>query len=350
MGSSALGLFSRRSAGSFIRTARSRGVRARVARILESAAWEISPEGPERILNSRELFERAAMRAVVGDVGNLELSFGLVDVLASTVETLGLARSSDVPDPFRRVWISSESGTRRRGVVLRCEGGEIAVFCSTVGDPISGVGSVLNLSYRGFSSPVEYGLRLDDAVRLPGALVLHLTRLDSLGAIGRTQPRLGVHIHAQVRALQPNEDENGGEPTPCEILDISSGGLCMVCTTTYDTGQEVCLELSLPDDSEEPLSAHAIVCWSRQDTEGRCSHGLLLIDLPELPMERLQRFLNAAGVELDMGREDQRLRLTDVRPQTEVGTELLRKFIDAMQRYEEAVTEHGVSAVRVRTK
>jgi len=44
------------------------------------------------------------------------------------VEKLGFARASDVPDPFRRVWVTS-SKVRRRGVILSCQDGDVAVLC-----------------------------------------------------------------------------------------------------------------------------------------------------------------------------------------------------------------------------
>lgn len=190
----------RRSSDAFARTARAHGVRSRAVRALEPAARELFPDQPENVLASRELFEQAAKHAVVGIAGNLDLSFGLVDVLAGAVEALGLARASDVPDPFRRVWIRNDAGVRRRGVVLRCEGGEVAVFCPPGRDPFSATSDVVKMSYRGFSSAVEYDLKLNDAVRLPGALVLHLTRPESGGAIGRATRRVEVRIPARIQA------------------------------------------------------------------------------------------------------------------------------------------------------
>ena len=276
----------RRTSGTFIRAARSRGVRARAARTLEPAARDLSPEYPAAILDSRELFEQAATLAVIGDAGNLELSFGLVDHLATTVETLGLTRSSDVPDPFRRVWIKSESGVRKRGVVFSCEGGEIAVFCPPASCGFT-TGSVLKLSYRGFSSAVRYDLRLNDSVCLPGALVLHLTRLEGTGAIGRTERRYPVHIHAKVLALRQGEDYGAG-PAACQVLDVSATGMCMQCDIAYDEGQQVWLEVPLPDGSEEPFRARAVIKWSRLP-----KHGLEFVDLPRPLTDRLQQFLSA---------------------------------------------------------
>ena len=106
------------SGSAFVEAARARGVPASVARRLERAAGQVSPEEPQKVLASRELFESTAIRAVLADGGNLELSFGDADKIAGAVEKLGLARTTDVPDPFRRVWVSN-AATRRRGVVSR---------------------------------------------------------------------------------------------------------------------------------------------------------------------------------------------------------------------------------------
>ncbi len=292
MASSLLDKIFRRTSGTFIRAARARGVRARAAKTLEPAAREISPEDPERILDSRELFEQAAARAVIGEAGNLELCFGLVDLLATTVETLGLARSSDVPDPFRRVWIKSESGVSRRGVVYSCEGGEIAVFCPPASRPVFTTGSVLKLGYRSFGSSVRYDLRLNDAVCLPGAIVLHLTRLEGTGTIGRAARRFPVSIHAKVLALRQDEVRGEG-PAACQVVDISATGLCIQCDIWYVEGQRVWLELPLPDGTEELFRVQAVIRWSRVP-----KYGMEFVDLPQPLTERLERFLSAlaAGV------------------------------------------------------
>jgi len=273
------------SSGSFRRAARRRGLRSKVARILAPAARELSPNAPEDVLDSRELFEKAAMRAVIGEAGNLELSFRLVDALASALERLGLARESDVPDPFRRVWVESDSGMRNRGVVLRCQAGEVAVFCPPRGKSSEDIGSVLHVHYRGFSSQVGYDLRLNDAVRLPGALVLHLTRLEGSGAIGRSAYRYPVSL----AALACGGD---GKQEACEVLDISSGGLHMQGTQAYDMGEIVHIEVQLGDADERPFTAQGDVRWI-VESEGRHNHGLMFRDLPAPHVDRLMRFLRS---------------------------------------------------------
>jgi hypothetical protein len=274
--------------GTFLRLARSRGVPLRVARLLEPAAEEICPQQPARILESRELFERAALHAAAGKGGNLELSFRVVDLLATTLETMGLARSSDVPDPFRRVWVRNESGSRWPAVVLACGDGEIAVLCPPRRSPIPDAGQVLRLSYRGFSSPAEYDLRLDDPVRLPRGLILNLVRLDGRGSIGRAHERFPVYFQAQVRRHPP---ETGGEELEtCEILDFASNGVRMECATAFETGHGVWIEMPLPD-GEQPFATPAVVRWARAGSEGQRSHGLLFTELSKASRERLDRFL-----------------------------------------------------------
>lgn len=278
-----------RPPGSFVQLARSRGVPSRITPLLERAALEICPQQPTRILDSRELFERAALHAAAAKGGGLELSFRLVDLLATTIETLGLARSSDVPDPFRRVWVRSQAGLRRPGVVLACADGEIAVLCPPRRGRVPDAGEVLSLSYRGFSSTVEYDLRLDDPVRLPRGLILNLVRLDRRGSIGRAHERFPVYIQASVRLERPDAHP-AEEPTPCEVLDLSASGLRMECSVSYETGQTVLVELPLPD-GEEPLAAQALVRWARAGETGQRSHGILFSGLTPASIKRLESFL-----------------------------------------------------------
>lgn len=287
----------RRHAGNFVSEARARGLSLRVARRLEPAAGELEAENPERVLASRELFEQAAMGAVVVDVANLELSFQIVDSLASAVETLGLARTSDIPDPFRRVWVRTEEGLRLSGVVLTCRDGEIAVYCSPGAEPIMGTGRMLNLQYRGFSSTVEYDLKLNDSVLLPGGQVLHLTRPDH-GHIGRFNQRHEVHIHGRVRALDADAcDETGnevleGEFDPCEIIDVSPKGMRMECDEAYEVGRTLAIEVPLPDGNDAPFAARGIVRWSSDGLGVRHSYGIRFKDLPAELAERMERFVS----------------------------------------------------------
>lgn len=282
-----------RRAGAFVREARKRGVQSRAAKTLESAASEISPEDPARILSSRELFEQAATRAVVGEGGNLELSFELVDMLASTVETLGLARSSDVPDPFRRVWVTNAAGHRSRGVVLTNQGGEVAVFCPPSAQGFFEIDSVLRLCYRGFSSSVSYNLQLNDAVRLPGTVVLHFTRSDGPGAIGRKFQRCPVNLQARVRALLPGDDGDYTDYAPCEVANFSLGGLAISCAILYEQGQKVCTKLFLPGETDVPFITTAEICWTRGDAENGYSYGLRFTGLTDTLEERLARFVKS---------------------------------------------------------
>jgi hypothetical protein len=279
----------RRPSGAFLHAARKRGLPARAARALEAAAREAAPDAPDSIFDSRELFERAAALAVLGDAGNLELSYHLVDLLATTVEKLDLARSSDVPDPFRRVWVENESGTTRRGVVLRCASGEVAVLCPPSGKSIADIGAPLRLRYRGFGSAVDYELRLNDAVRLPGAQVLHLTRLDGLGAIGRVHPRYQVSIEGRL-------ETDDGFDDPCAVLDISAGGVRVKSEHSYEVGQCVRATLALDDGDEVPFATRCEVRWVADLPHGQAL-GLLFDELPEPLSERLSSHLRQLASE-----------------------------------------------------
>jgi len=181
----------------FVRDARSRGLSFRIARLLESSAAEICPQHPSRILGSRELFERAALHAAARRGGNLELSFPHRGCARDVRRKARLRARSDVPDPFRRVWVTS-SKVRRRGVILSCQDGDVAVLCPREHRALSDEGDVWKLSYRGFSSTVEYTLRLDDPVRLPRGYIVNLTR-------GR-RPRLDRSRTRALLRLYPGED------------------------------------------------------------------------------------------------------------------------------------------------
>ncbi len=278
-------------ASAFFRAARAAGIKRRVIRALEPATLELFAENPLRVLESREDFERAATLAVIGDAGNLELSYGLVDALAGAVQRLGLARASDVPDPFRRVWIEREDGRRKQGVVLRCAEGEVAVFCPPKHDDFLSGGPLLELHYRGFSSSVSYSLRLCDAVMLPGAHVLHLTRPVSGGAIGRTHLRVDVSLPGTLRVAQLDEREVA--LWPAEILDLSAGGLRVASNLPSEQGSTLEIEVPLSDGGERPLRLPVVVRWNRVDGQGRRTQGLQFVSAPAQAAERYGRLLSS---------------------------------------------------------
>jgi hypothetical protein len=279
-----------RRPSAFFRAARARGLPARVAWRLESVAREVAPLQPESVLLSRDLLEKAALRAAVGDGGNLELSFAVVDALAAAFETLELVRSNDVLDPFRRVWVSAESQARRRGVVLSCRDGELTVFCPHQRSPVPRAGTLMTLGYRGFASQVEYKVKLDDPVRLPGGLMLNLTRVVGQGNLGRVHQRFAVKLQAVVRP-RPDEIDVGNPFLPCEVLDLSAGGLRLECAASFEAEQIVQIEVPLPDGDGQPFAALGVVRWVRRGTQERHGYGLLFHELPQPSLQRLERFM-----------------------------------------------------------
>ena len=280
-----------RTKTTFFAEARSRGLSARVSRALESAAYELYPEDPLEVFELRERFEEIATHAVTGDAGNLELSYGLVDDLASAVEKLGLARESDVPDPFRRVWISSHGGDRIRGVVLRCAKGEVAVFCPPGAQAPGRIGEVLRFDYRSFRSAVGYDLYLNDSVRLPEALVLHLNRPDEEGAIGREQHRHEIRIEAGVRGLGDLGSPEWSNPRPCMILDVSLGGMRIASNLPFGRNHAVEIEFASTTDEGVQFLLPAVIAWNREDPEEGPCQGLELEGvLPEMERQ-YQRFI-----------------------------------------------------------
>ena len=254
-----------RKASAFVQTAVDLGLPLAIARRLEAPASEHAPAQPASVLESRAAFEEVALRAVIGDAGNLELSFRLVDALATAVETLGLARNTDVPDPFRRVWVTSTEGLRRRGVVLTHRGSEIAVFAPPRRDSFAEIGDTLHVSYRGASDSVGYQLQLNDAVALPRAYVLHLTRPGGGGAIGRQARRHDVDLTGTIGRRIRNEIQ---ELHACRVVDLSLGGLrAEVPGGSFDGDHEVVLTFQLPDEHGRPLEASGVVRFVAADDD-----------------------------------------------------------------------------------
>lgn len=219
---------------SFVRAARRRGVRGKIARLLEPEANALFPATPEVVLTDRIAFEQAAAMATLGDAGNLELSYRRVDALASALERLGLGRASDVPDPFRRVWIENLAGKRKQGVVLRRLEAEIAIFCPPGEDAFWDSGAIMRVSYRSFDTAVDYELKLADAVRLPAALVLHLTRPEATGSIGRDDRRSPVQLEGLMRSEATPEHPDWAHWSPCELHDVSMAGCRATCRVRYE--------------------------------------------------------------------------------------------------------------------
>lgn len=279
---------SKKAEPKFSKVARRKGVPAKIAPILEAAAEQLYPDETLTVLDQRERFEETALRAVTGDAGNLELSFQFVDLLAGLVEKLGLARASDEPDIFRRIWIKSEEGKKLRGVVVRREDGEIAVFCPPSKKRIAPIGELLQLEYRGVKSSISYQLQVNDGVRLPNAYVLHLTRPAGQGAIGRVHKRFVVNLPGFVHRGTSADQQT--EPIPCKLKDISFGGVCLKCSAEFERGSAVFLEAFLEDGSAKPFGIECTSSWARTTAEGNLV-GLQFGELDDDNRARLEAVL-----------------------------------------------------------
>ncbi len=280
---------------SFLRQARGHRLPKKASGVLEHAARTLFGGSAERVFSSREDFEAAAAFAVIGEAGNLELSYGRVDALATALERLKLVRQSDIPDPFRRVWIYGPEGERKRGVVLRREDNAIAVFCPPSRDEFISTGCSLFVEYRGFDEGTRFELQLLDSVLLPEALVLHLVR-PSAGAIGRSQERVDIQFAGTLRVAP--EGAVGEVPPadltlwPAQILDISSGGVRIASEIPEANGRELELEFALPDDPGGPVRMPAVLRWNRVDERGRRTQGLQFAEAEPEDQRRYLRFLS----------------------------------------------------------
>lgn len=265
----------------------------RISKALMPSARALFPEHPEIVLESRPEFEAAAANAVLGDAGNLDLSYKLAESFASAADSLGFGPQSDSPSPFSRVWIMDAAGERREGVVLRCEYDEIAVFCAPTTAPFRPSSPEMRLSYRGVLSPVEFNLHINDAVRLPDALVLHLTRPGGNGGIGRDKLRVNVSLVGGVRALGDVQPLEWTEWHHCEVLDLSATGMRIQSDLPFAENQAVELTLVLDDGSRLPFEATAKIRWNRADEAGQRSQGLILSDLDQDTSARYLAYVNA---------------------------------------------------------
>ena len=288
MKSSLLDKILHRPGGAFLQEACRKGLTRQLARTLEPAARELFPEEPASILESRPRFEEAALRTVMGAAGNLEISFALADLVAEAVESLGLASTSDVQSPFRRVWVQQDASDRVRGVVLTCGESEISVLIPSAGEPIAGIGGILHFSYRGFDSPVGYELQLNDSVGLPEAHVLHLTRVGGDGAIGRSSKRHLVTIDALVRESAASDQVTGMKR--CTIQDISLGGVRLLCERGFERGAPLHLDVFLDDGGSEPFSVDCTVRWTKKYPDGHGA-GLQFGELLKSHSVRLEKLI-----------------------------------------------------------
>ncbi len=264
----------------------------RVSKALMPSARSLYPDRPEVVLESRPEFEAAAADAVLGDAGNLELSYKLAEAFANAADDLGFGPVSDTPRPFSRVWIMDAAGERREGVVLRCEYDEIAVFCPPTTGPFRPSSPKMRLSYRGAINPVEFDLHVNDAVRLPEALILHLTRPGGSGGIGRDKLRVHVNLVGGVRACGDVELLEWTEWHHCEVLDLSATGMRIQSDLPFGENQAVELTLVLDDGSHLPFEATAKIRWNRIDENGQRSQGLVLSDLDQDSSARYLTFVS----------------------------------------------------------
>jgi len=272
----------------FVEEARRTGLPLKVAKALDPAVQELFPKEPITILSTRDRFEQAALHSISDELRNLDLSYDSLNALAMAVETLGLARSGEVPDPFRRVWVENEEGKRIQGVVLTCTGIEVAVFSNSDDHAFAKSGSVIRLSYCEASSTIVYELQLNDLVRLPKTNIMHLGRRSGVGSIGRLTGRRHVEIMGFLN--QEAVGEQGNKAMPCKILDISMGGVRLISAWRPKEWEPIHLNVFLDDGIEEPFSVDCVAHWSEPDPEG-FQVGLQFNQLSQSQANRLQKAL-----------------------------------------------------------
>lgn len=277
----------RRTVSAFQVAARGRGLSAKQAKMLEPAAVSLFGETPQEVLESRESFQQVVSETIRRDLAELELSFAAAEECAAALELLDLGRCSEVPDPYRRVWVDSADGHHLQGVVLPGREGEVAVFCPLKGEMPEGISAELELRYRECETDIRFELQVLDSVRLPNARVLHLGRRRDAGTgHGRVTHRHEIEVVGFVRRI--DADHGPETPLPCRVVDISLGGTRLLCAARIEEGIHLQLDIFLDDGMAAPLSVTCQVRWVEVVPEGN-QIGLHFENLPETQSKRLEQ-------------------------------------------------------------
>jgi hypothetical protein len=79
----------------------------------------------------------------------------------------------------------------------------------------------------------------------------------------------------------------GGPASPCELINISEGGLALNLCRPLELGTRIMTRFKLPDATRE-FNVEAEVCWS----DGKCRAGLRFCDLTPEQRTELQKWLS----------------------------------------------------------
>jgi hypothetical protein len=277
---------------------RDAGIDLEILRTLEPLAVQMTPGKPELALQRRELFERLGISLLLAQDGR-NLRFELAERLADALERLRLLRSSDLPDPLRRVRLRPHGGAPALGIVLRPQGPEMLVLLHPKQrfDGRRGDGARLDLA--GARRVIEIPVRLTDVEERDGARLLHIARPEGWGNFGRSHERFPVLLPVSVL------DRAAGESSwiPGEVFDLSEGGICACLPVRLPVGRSTRIHLCLETASGfagEPLFAEGRVVWARPEGPSQIRHGLSFDALDERDAFRLRSYLDSLGAPAEL--------------------------------------------------
>jgi hypothetical protein len=296
------GWFTDRSTPPEVRAFRERGrdagIEVEVLKALEPLALQIAPTKPEIALQRREMFERLGIALLLAQDGK-NLRFELAERLADALERLRLVRSSDLPDPLRRVRLRPHGGAPALGIVLRPQGPEMLILLHPKQRFDGRRGDCARLDLAGARRVIEIPVRLTDVEDRETARLLHIARPEGWGSFGRTHERFPVLLPVSVL------DRASGESSwiAGEVFDLSEGGVCACLPQRLPVGRTTRIHLCLETPGGfacEPLFAEGRVVWARPEGPSQVRHGLSFDALDERDSFRLRSYLDSLGAPAEL--------------------------------------------------
>lgn len=296
------GWFGDRSTPPQVRAFRERGrevgIEKEMLHALEAHALQLAPTKPEATLHRRELFERLGIAYLLAQDGK-QLRFDLAERLADALERLRLVRSSDLPDPLRRIRLRPHGGAPALGIVLRPQGPEMLILLhpNQRFDGRRGDGARLDLA--GARRVIEIPVRLTDVEERPGARLLHVARPEGWGSFGRTHERFPVLLPISVL----DRSAEGSTWISGEAFDLGEGGICATLPQRLPVGRHTSIHLSLATScgfTGEPLFAEGRVVWARPERPNLVRHGFAFDQLADRDAFRLRSYLDSLGAPAEL--------------------------------------------------
>ena len=130
-----------------------------------------------------------------------------VEGYAIALERLGLARTSDVPDPFRRVLLQLRGGARQLAVSVSNTDGKLVLIAPPQATITERRRDTIRVIYGGERHMVEYPLIVSGISHGPTGTVIFLKRPQGEGRFGRVERRHPSLIQVAIMAVAEEEGE-----------------------------------------------------------------------------------------------------------------------------------------------